>query len=99
MDREELEAQVKYAGYLRRAERERALLATGDALRLPADLRFEEIAGLSNEARQKLSQHRPRSLGEASRISGITPAALGVIAAFLARGSRSASEDRSTWNT
>ena len=80
---ERLDTEIKYAGYLRRQEAEARRLSRYDDVRLPEDLDYQAIHGLSNEAVEKLSATRPRSLGQASRISGVTPVAVSVHATHL----------------
>ena len=83
--REQVEIRIKYAGYLVR-EREAADKARKfDELAIPLDFRFEGLAGLSAEAVQKLEKLRPTTLGQAGRISGITPAAVSVLLVHLRR--------------
>jgi tRNA uridine 5-carboxymethylaminomethyl modification enzyme len=80
---EQVEIAIKYAGYInnQRSEVERA--AFYENLKLPMDLDYLQIAALSIEARQKLSKHRPETLGLASRISGITPATISLLLVYL----------------
>ena len=80
---EEVEIQVKYAGYLARQEKQVAEFKKEEARLLPADLNYEAIAGLRLEARDKLSEIRPVSLGQASRISGVSPADIAVLLIYL----------------
>ncbi|MCP4446657.1 MAG: tRNA uridine-5-carboxymethylaminomethyl(34) synthesis enzyme MnmG [Myxococcales bacterium] len=80
---ERLETEIKYAGYLRRQEVEAQRLARFEDLLLPEDLDYQAIRGLSNEDIEKLSEVRPRSVGQASRISGVTPVAVTVIMTYL----------------
>ena len=80
---EQVEIQVKYAGYIERQEEQVAKLSKLENLRLPADLDFEVIPGLTAEVREKLSKVRPFSLGQASRISGVTPAAISILMVHL----------------
>jgi tRNA uridine 5-carboxymethylaminomethyl modification enzyme len=80
---ERVEVHVKYEGYLRRQEVEAARLARLEELPLPDDLDYLALAGLSREAKEKLARSRPRSLGQASRLEGITPAAVAVLATHL----------------
>jgi tRNA uridine 5-carboxymethylaminomethyl modification enzyme len=82
----QVEIQTKYQGYIERQRDEVARRAQLDALPLPADLDFEAIHGLSTEVRQKLAAHRPETLGQASRISGMTPAAISLLLVHLKRG-------------
>jgi len=81
--REQVEIQIKYQGYIERqldqVERSRKLEATV----IPADFDYAAIAGLSTEVREKLARFRPDTLGQASRIQGVTPAALGILALAL----------------
>ena len=76
---EQVEIEAKYAVYLDRQSADIESLRRDDALALPADLDFDGIAGLSNELREKLRAVRPATLGQASRIDGMTPAALALI--------------------
>ncbi|MBT8494345.1 MAG: tRNA uridine-5-carboxymethylaminomethyl(34) synthesis enzyme MnmG [Deltaproteobacteria bacterium] len=80
---ERVETEIKYAGYLKRQEQEAARLARFEDLRLPDDLDYAGIRGLSNEVVEKLSTARPRSLGQASRISGVTPVAVTIVMTHL----------------
>jgi tRNA uridine 5-carboxymethylaminomethyl modification enzyme len=81
--RERVEVAVKYEGYLRRQEAEAARLARLEEAQLPEDLDYAALAGLSREAKEKLAAARPRSLGQAARLRGVTPAAVAVLAAHL----------------
>ena len=74
--REQVEIQVKYAGYIARQANEISRQDHNENLKLPADLDYMDVKALSIEVRQKLNKHRPETLGQASRISGVTPAAL-----------------------
>ncbi len=80
---QEVEIQVKYAGYLARQEKQVAEFKKEEARLLPGDLDYEAIAGLRLEARQKLSEIRPVSLGQAGRISGVSPADIAVLLIYL----------------
>jgi tRNA uridine 5-carboxymethylaminomethyl modification enzyme len=73
---EQVETDAQYAVYLKRQQADVDAMRKDEALALPADLDYGEIAGLSTEVRQKLSEVRPANLGQAGRIDGITPAAL-----------------------
>ena len=79
----QVETQAKYAGYIERQEREIAKHAKQDALRLPEDIDYDAVDGLSHEARQKLSAARPVTLGQASRLEGMTPSAVSLILVHL----------------
>jgi tRNA uridine 5-carboxymethylaminomethyl modification enzyme len=80
-----LEARVKYAGYVRRELAGIRRLSRDERLAIPADFEFGSIGGVSNEVVEKLTQVRPESLGQAGRISGVTPAALAAIRIALRR--------------
>jgi tRNA uridine 5-carboxymethylaminomethyl modification enzyme len=83
---EQVEIAAKYAGYIGRQVEEVARAAHYEKLKLPADLDYMQVAALSIEARQKLAQHRPETLGLASRISGITPATISLLLIHLKKG-------------
>ena len=83
---QQLEIDAKYAVYLDRQAADVAAYRRDESLVLPADLDYDAISGLSNETRQRLGAARPRTLGQAGRIDGITPAALMLMAAHLRRG-------------
>jgi tRNA uridine 5-carboxymethylaminomethyl modification enzyme len=76
---ERVSIELTYAGYLRRQEAEAARLSRADAVRVPDELDFRAIPGLSREVVEKLEAVRPRSVGQASRISGVTPAAVAIL--------------------
>ena len=80
---QEVEIQVKYAGYLARQEKQVAQFKAEERKSLPADLDYESIVGLRLEARQKLSQIKPLSIGQAGRISGVSPADIAVLLIWL----------------
>lgn len=75
----QVEVQAKYRGYIERQQREIERRAGQEALRLPADLDYSAVHGLSNEARQKLDAARPETVGQASRLEGVTPAAVSLL--------------------
>ena len=79
---EQLRTDARYAGYLHRQQAEFRLSRREDGVGL-ADVAFEDVGGLSAEIREKLNRSRPDSLGAASRMQGMTPAALASIAAFV----------------
>jgi len=81
-----LEAEVKYAGYIQRQVKEVENFRKMEELKIPHDMDFNHLQGLSVEVREKLSHFRPLSLGQASRISGITPSAISVLMVHLRRG-------------
>ncbi len=82
---EAVEIEIKYAGYLRRQERQVAEMKKLEGRPLPADLDYASMAGLRLEARQKLAQIRPLNLGQASRISGVSPADIAALMVYLAK--------------
>jgi tRNA uridine 5-carboxymethylaminomethyl modification enzyme len=77
--REQVEIQTKYEGYLKRQQEQIERFKRLENLKLPEDMDFQSITGLSTEVREKLSTLRPISIGQASRISGITPAAISIL--------------------
>ena len=79
----QLEVQAKYAGYIDRQEREIAKHAKQESLRLPENIDYDGVDGLSNEARQKLIAARPATLGQASRLEGMTPSAVSLLLVHL----------------
>jgi tRNA uridine 5-carboxymethylaminomethyl modification enzyme len=86
---EQIEIAAKYSGYIDRQKGEVERAAHYENLRLPADLDYMQVTALSIEVRQKLSKHRPETLGLASRISGVTPAAISLLLVHLKKaGSR-----------
>ncbi|MGZ8388871.1 MAG: tRNA uridine-5-carboxymethylaminomethyl(34) synthesis enzyme MnmG, partial [Rhodoplanes sp.] len=85
---EQLEIDAKYSVYLDRQAADIAAYRRDEALALPDDLDYAAVSGLSHEVRQKLAAVRPRTLGQAGRIDGVTPAALTLLAAHLRRPRR-----------
>jgi len=79
----QLEVQAKYAGYIERQQREIVKHAKQESLRLPGDIDYGSVDGLSNEARQRLASARPVTLGQASRLEGMTPSAVSLILIHL----------------
>ena len=77
--REQVEIQAKYAGYIDRQCEEIERTRNNEALRLPQDLDFGQVKGLSSEVREKLSRQRPETIGQAGRIPGVTPAAVSLL--------------------
>ena len=82
---EALEADALYAGYVQRQARDIAAFKRDEGLRLPDNIDYARIGGLSNEVREKLSATRPATLGQAARIEGVTPGALTSLLAWLKR--------------
>ncbi|MCP5158187.1 MAG: tRNA uridine-5-carboxymethylaminomethyl(34) synthesis enzyme MnmG [Gammaproteobacteria bacterium] len=80
---EQVEIQAKYAGYIERQREEIERQRRHEELALPADLDYAGVQGLSREAREKLDRHRPRTLGQASRVPGVTPATISLLLIHL----------------
>ena len=80
---EEVEIQIKYAGYLARQEKQVAEFKKEESRLLPEDMDYNAIAGLRLEARQKLTEIRPVSIGQAGRISGVSPADIAVLLIYM----------------
>ena len=91
----QLDVAAKYAGYIERQEREIARHARQESLRLPADIDYAAVAGLSTEARQRLEASRPETLGQASRLEGVTPSAVSLLLIHLRKRSASDALSRS----
>jgi tRNA uridine 5-carboxymethylaminomethyl modification enzyme len=87
---EQIEIQAKYEGYIERQRAEVTRNAEMEARELPPDLDYRQVKGLSAEVQQKLNRHRPRTIGQAARISGVTPAAISLLLVHLKRGFRTA---------
>ena len=81
--REEVEIQVKYDGYIKLQEAQVEKFKKMEKKLLPEDLDYETVKGISLEARQKLNKHKPHSIGQASRISGVSPADISVLLVYL----------------
>jgi len=82
---EQVEIEAKYAGYIERQKDEVARQAAQESTGLPGDLDYLAVRGLSREVQQKLAQHRPETIGQASRIQGVTPAAIALLLVHLKR--------------
>lgn len=83
---EQVEIQAKYHGYIQRQQEEVSRQAQYENTLLPKDIDYCAVKGLSNEVQQKLNQHKPETIGQASRISGVTPAAISLLLVHLKRG-------------
>ncbi|MBY0483352.1 tRNA uridine-5-carboxymethylaminomethyl(34) synthesis enzyme MnmG [Nitrosomonas sp.] len=83
---EQVEIQTKYHGYIQRQQEEVSRQAQYENTLLPKDIDYKAVNGLSNEVQQKLNQHKPETMGQASRISGVTPAAISLLLVHLKRG-------------
>ncbi|MEQ4937969.1 tRNA uridine-5-carboxymethylaminomethyl(34) synthesis enzyme MnmG [Proteus terrae] len=80
---EQVEIQVKYEGYISRQQEEIEKQLRNENAALPIDLDYKQVSGLSNEVIAKLNDHKPTSIGQASRISGVTPAAISILLVWL----------------
>lgn len=87
---EQVEIQVKYQGYIDRQNDEIAERKDIETMKLPADIDYAKVKGLSAEVQQKLNAHKPETLGQASRIQGITPASVALLMVHLRRGFKDA---------
>ena len=82
---ESCEIQIKYAGYIKREQMEAAKLQRLDQIRIPDKFNYDEVQSLSTEARQKLSRIRPKSIGEAQRIPGVSTNDISVLLVLMGR--------------
>jgi len=82
----QVEVSIKYAGYIERQKDEIARTLAQDETRLPVDLDYKTVRGLSTEVRERLNRQRPETIGQASRMQGITPAAISLLLVHLKRG-------------
>lgn len=83
--RDELETTVKYAGYISRQQDQIERTRRMEEQAIPGDFDYDRVASLSSEVREKLQRVRPHTLGQASRIPGVTPAAIAILAVLLRR--------------
>lgn len=90
---QQVEIDLAYAGYIQRQEQQVARARRLENWRIPDTLAYAGLTGLSNEARERLSEHRPASVGQASRIQGVTPADIAVLLIHLERLQKSATTD------
>jgi tRNA uridine 5-carboxymethylaminomethyl modification enzyme len=86
----QVEVSIKYAGYIERQKQEIARSLAMEETRLPEDLDYRSVRGLSTEVRQRLAAQRPETIGQAARMQGITPAAISLLLVHLKRGARRA---------
>lgn len=89
-EKEQVEIHIKYQGYIDRQNEEINNRRDLETLKLPPNLDYSKVKGLSAEVQQKLNQHQPETIGQASRISGITPAAVALLMVHLKRGFKNA---------
>jgi tRNA uridine 5-carboxymethylaminomethyl modification enzyme len=90
--REQVEIAAKYQGYIDRQRDEVERQRGSQEIRFPADIDYRDVSGLSIEAQQKLNAQRPETIGQAGRISGITPAAISLLLVYLKRKNRNKEE-------
>ena len=93
---EQVEIATKYAGYIGKQAEEVERAAHFEHLKLPSDLDYQLVKALSHEVRQKLGRHRPETLGQASRMSGVTPAAVSLLLVHLKKGRFAGFSDHQT---
>ena len=93
---EQVEIATKYAGYIGKQAEEVERAAHFEHLKLPPDLDYQLVKALSHEVRQKLGRHRPETLGQASRMSGVTPAAVSLLLVHLKKGRFAGFSDHQT---
>ena len=89
---QQVETQAKYEGYIERQRDEVSRRAAMESRALPAGFDYREVRGLSTEVQQKLTRHQPETIGQASRISGVTPAAIALLLVHLKRGFKEADQ-------
>lgn len=87
---EQIEIEAKYSGYIERQKQDIDKLRRSEDVKIPADLDLDKISGLSNEVKQKIRDHRPETIGMASRISGVTPAAISILLVYIKKHRQSA---------
>ncbi len=92
--REQVEIAAKYQGYIDRQAEEIERQRASENTRLPVDIDYKEVQGLSIEAMQKLQLHKPETLGQASRISGITPAAVSLLLVYIKRKAKNKAAEK-----
>ena len=83
--REQVEIDIKYAGYIERQKEEISKHANHETTHIPKNLNYQEVKGLSNEVKNKLIDHTPETIGQAARISGVTPAAISLLLVHIKR--------------
>jgi len=80
---EQVENQIKYEGYIKRQKEEINKYRTNEKLRIPDDIDYQSIKALSSEVRQKLTEYKPETIGQASRVQGVTPASISILLVFI----------------
>ena len=79
----EVEAEIKYAGYIERQKKQINKIAKNEHIKIPKEFNYQDLNSISNEGREKLAKIRPENLGQAMRISGITPADISILSIML----------------
>ncbi len=92
---DQIEIDLKYAGYIDRQQEEINRVLNQHSVIIPELFSYEGISGLSNEVRQKLEQVRPATIGQAARISGVTPAAISLLLVFLKKARHTLDDQKS----
>ena len=82
---EQVEINIKYEGYIKKVQREIDKMLKNETKLIPNDIDYDKITNIASEARQKLKQVRPISIGQASRISGVNPADISILLVYLKR--------------
>lgn len=94
-DKEQVEVSIKYKGYIEKQQRQARQFKKMESKRLPPDMDYSLVTGMRIEARQKLNEIRPESIGQASRISGVSPADISVLMVYLEKKRRAGLQDES----
>lgn len=84
-EQEQVEINAKYEGYIKKANKEASKMLSLEEKNIPEDINYDEVPNLASEARQKLSEVRPTTIGQASRISGVNPADISILMVYLRR--------------
>ena len=92
---DQIEIDLKYAGYIDRQQEEINRVLTQHSVSIPERFSYEGISGLSNEVRLKLEQVRPATIGQATRIAGVTPAAISLLLVFLKKARHTLDDQKS----
>ena len=80
---DQVEIQVKYEGYIKKIEREAEKMLSQESKQIPNDIDYSKVTNLASEARQKLEEIRPTSIGQAMRISGVNPSDISILMIYL----------------
>ena len=80
---DQVENQIKYEGYIKRQKEEINKYRANEELMIPSDMNYQSIKALSSEVRQKLTEYKPETIGQASRLQGITPASISILLVYI----------------